>query len=110
MVQLIGVYHYMHTHQVIHRDLELRNLFLDSNMKIKVGDFGLPALIESPGERKKTICGTPNYIAPEVLFTGIIYQGDIVHPPSRGPTLSDQGRQDHLQVRADDFGIYIFGY
>jgi cell cycle serine/threonine-protein kinase CDC5/MSD2 len=44
----------VHTRQVIHR--------------IKVGDFGLSAHIESPGERKKTSCGTPNYIAPEVLF------------------------------------------
>ncbi|EPQ52390.1 Pkinase-domain-containing protein [Gloeophyllum trabeum ATCC 11539] len=68
MVQLLGACHYMHNHQVIHRDLKLGNLFLDSNMNIKVGDFGLAALIESPGERKKTICGTPNYIAPEVLF------------------------------------------
>lgn len=58
----------MHTHQVIHRDLKLGNLFLDADMNVKVGDFGLAALIESPGERKKTICGTPNYIAPEVLF------------------------------------------
>ena len=31
-------------------------------------DFGLESLIKSPGERKKTICGTPNYIAPEVLL------------------------------------------
>ncbi|RXW18558.1 hypothetical protein EST38_g7293 [Candolleomyces aberdarensis] len=68
MVQLIGACHYMHTHQVIHRDLKLGNLFLDHNMNVQVGDFGLAALIENPGERKKTICGTPNYIAPEVLF------------------------------------------
>ncbi|KAF8122144.1 kinase-like domain-containing protein [Boletus edulis] len=68
LVQIIGACNYMHTHQVIHRDLKLGNLFLDSNMNIKVGDFGLAALIENPGERKKTICGTPNYIAPEVLF------------------------------------------
>ncbi|KAF9449780.1 Pkinase-domain-containing protein [Macrolepiota fuliginosa MF-IS2] len=68
MVQLIGACHYMHTHQVIHRDLKLGNLLLDANMNIKVADFGLAALIENPGERKKTICGTPNYIAPEVLF------------------------------------------
>ncbi|GLB45196.1 putative kinase-like [Lyophyllum shimeji] len=71
MVQLMGACHYMHTHQVIHRDLKLGNLFLDANMNIKVGDFGLAALIENPGERKKTICGTPNYIAPEVLFDTI---------------------------------------
>ncbi|KAH8101081.1 kinase-like domain-containing protein [Cristinia sonorae] len=68
MVQLIGACHYMHTHQVIHRDLKLGNIFLDAHMNVKVGDFGLAALIENPGERKKTICGTPNYIAPEVLF------------------------------------------
>ncbi|KAM5543681.1 hypothetical protein V8D89_002932 [Ganoderma adspersum] len=68
MIQLIGACQYMHTHQVIHRDLKLGNIFLDKNMNVKVGDFGLAALIEIPGERKKTICGTPNYIAPEVLF------------------------------------------
>ncbi|KAL5522527.1 hypothetical protein ACEPAG_8543 [Sanghuangporus baumii] len=68
MVQLIGACHYMHMNQVIHRDLKLGNLFLDHEMNVKVGDFGLAALIENPGERKKTICGTPNYIAPEVLF------------------------------------------
>ncbi|KAI0941865.1 hypothetical protein AcV7_002434 [Taiwanofungus camphoratus] len=68
MVQLIGACHHMHTHQVIHRDLKLGNIFLDKHMNVKVGDFGLAALIENPGERKKTICGTPNYIAPEVLF------------------------------------------
>ncbi|KAF7355130.1 Serine/threonine-protein kinase [Mycena sanguinolenta] len=68
MIQLIGACHYMHGQSVIHRDLKLGNLFLDAHMNIKVGDFGLAALIETSGERKKTICGTPNYIAPEVLF------------------------------------------
>ncbi|KIY53253.1 Pkinase-domain-containing protein [Fistulina hepatica ATCC 64428] len=68
MIQLIGACAYMHNHQVIHRDLKLGNIFLDSRMRVKVGDFGLAALIENPGERKKTVCGTPNYIAPEVLF------------------------------------------
>ncbi|TIC32169.1 Pkinase-domain-containing protein [Wallemia mellicola] len=75
LVQLIGACQYMHEHSVIHRDLKLGNLFLDEFMNVKVGDFGLAALIEREGERKnkntdcpRTICGTPNYIAPEVLF------------------------------------------
>jgi len=48
--------------------LKLGNLLLDVNMNIKVAYFGLATLIENQGERKKTICGMPNYIAPEVFF------------------------------------------
>ncbi|KAG4306291.1 hypothetical protein PORY_000279 [Pneumocystis oryctolagi] len=68
LLQVLGAIKYMHSRKVIHRDLKLGNLFLDENMNIKIGDFGLAALLISDDERKKTICGTPNYIAPEVLF------------------------------------------
>ena len=36
-------------------------------MELKIGDFGLATKVDFEGERKKTLCGTPNYIAPEVL-------------------------------------------
>lgn len=36
-------------------------------MQVKIGDFGLATIVDVPGEKKKTLCGTPNYIAPEVL-------------------------------------------
>jgi polo-like kinase 1 len=36
-------------------------------MEVKIGDFGLATKLEYDGERERTICGTPNYIAPEVL-------------------------------------------
>lgn len=52
---------------MIHRDLKLGNLFLNEKMEVKIGDFGLATKLEFDGERKRTICGTPNYIAPEVL-------------------------------------------
>jgi polo-like kinase 1 len=61
---------YVHQKNVIHRDLKLGNLFLDSKMTVKIGDFGLAAQVFYTGERKKTVCGTPNYLAPEVLESG----------------------------------------
>lgn len=67
MAQLLDGMVYMHSKNVIHRDLKLGNIFLDSHMNLKIADFGLAAQILYDGERKKTICGTPNYIAPEIL-------------------------------------------
>mmetsp|Transcript_2278 Transcript_2278/g.3626 ORF Transcript_2278/g.3626 Transcript_2278/m.3626 type:complete len:564 (-) Transcript_2278:38-1729(-) len=67
MLQLLSAVKYMHSHNIIHRDLKLGNLFLSDKMEIKIGDFGLATKLEFEGERKRTICGTPNYIAPEVL-------------------------------------------
>ncbi|KKZ63109.1 hypothetical protein EMCG_02486 [[Emmonsia] crescens] len=69
MVQLCGAVKYMHKRNVAHRDLKMGNLFLDQNMDIKVGDFGLAAIVlsEKDEKRRRTLCGTPNYIAPEVL-------------------------------------------
>ena len=58
---------YLHAHRVLHRDLKLGNLFLSAGMQIKLGDFGLATKLEFEGERKRTVCGTPNYIAPEII-------------------------------------------
>ena len=65
--QLVAGMAYVHSKKVIHRDLKLGNLFLTERMQLKIGDFGLAAQVFYDGERKKTICGTPNYLAPEVL-------------------------------------------
>lgn len=53
LTQLVGACDYMHANSVIHRDLKLGNLMLDQNMDLRVGDFGLAALVKFPGERKK---------------------------------------------------------
>ncbi|XP_041973714.1 serine/threonine-protein kinase polo [Aricia agestis] len=63
---LLGV-QYLHRKRIIHRDLKLGNLFLDDDLHVKIGDFGLATKLEVEGEKKKTLCGTPNYIAPEIL-------------------------------------------
>lgn len=67
MLQIIDAVSFMHDANVIHRDLKLGNLFLNKHLNIKVGDFGLATRLESSDEKRKTICGTPNYIAPEVI-------------------------------------------
>ncbi|EFA04647.1 serine/threonine-protein kinase polo [Tribolium castaneum] len=67
MRQILNGVSYLHQRRIIHRDLKLGNLFLNDELTVKIGDFGLAATIEYEGERKKTLCGTPNYIAPEIL-------------------------------------------
>ncbi len=79
VLQLIRALKYLHSHRIIHRDLKLGNLFLTDKMELKVGDFGLATKLEFEGERKRTVCGTPNYIAPEILESksGHSYEVDI---------------------------------
>lgn len=79
MQQILQAVLYLHDKkQVIHRDLKLGNLFLNDDLQVKVGDFGLATRVEVEGERKRTLCGTPNYIAPEVLGKkGHSYEVDI---------------------------------
>lgn len=67
MIQICGGVKYMHKRNVIHRDLKMGNIFLDANMNIKIGDFGLAAVLADEQDRRTTLCGTPNYIAPEIL-------------------------------------------
>ena len=70
IIQLIKGLQYLHSHKIIHRDLKLGNLFLTDKMELKIGDFGLATKLDFDGEKKRTVCGTPNYIAPEVLSGG----------------------------------------
>ncbi|MCO5581825.1 hypothetical protein L7F22_035714 [Adiantum nelumboides] len=67
--QLINAVDYCHSRGVYHRDLKPENLLLDSQKNLKISDFGLSALPQQFREDGllHTTCGTPNYVAPEVL-------------------------------------------
>ncbi|CAM8902870.1 unnamed protein product [Rhodiola kirilowii] len=65
--QLIDAVDYCHSRGVYHRDLKPENLLLDSYGKLEVSDFGLSAFSQQGDGLLHTACGTPNYVAPEVL-------------------------------------------
>lgn len=72
MHQLIVATKDIHEQNVIHRDLKLGNLLLTDKLEVRIGDFGLAAKVASRTQRRKTMCGTPNYIAPEILDSNLL--------------------------------------
>ncbi|CAD7683656.1 unnamed protein product [Nyctereutes procyonoides] len=105
---------YLHRNRVIHRDLKLGNLFLNEDLEVKIGDFGLATKVEYDGERKKTLCGTPNYIAPEVLSKKghsfevdvwsigcIMYTLLVGKPPFETSCL----KETYLRIKKNDYSI-----
>eukprot|EP00002_Diphylleia_rotans_P033988 TRINITY_DN7278_c0_g1_i10.p1 TRINITY_DN7278_c0_g1~~TRINITY_DN7278_c0_g1_i10.p1 ORF type:complete len:378 (+),score=75.13 TRINITY_DN7278_c0_g1_i10:200-1333(+) len=65
--QLILGIEYCHMQGVCHRDLKPENLLLHDGDILKVSDFGLSAIYNQGDRLLRTTCGTPNYVAPEVL-------------------------------------------
>lgn len=66
---LLGSVEYMHNSGIVHRDIKPQNILLeskDSNRAIKVGDFGFAKRVHTP-KSLTSRCGTPSYVAPEIL-------------------------------------------
>jgi len=62
---VVMAFEYMHSKDIIYRDLKPENLLLDGQGYLKVTDFGFAKVIQ--GGRTFTLCGTPDYLAPEIV-------------------------------------------
>ena len=83
--QIIQALKYIHSKNIVHRDIKLENILLDLNNIIKICDFGVGKLIK-PGAILRDQCGTPVYMAPEII-KGEGYEGPPVDIWSAGVAL-----------------------
>jgi protein kinase X len=58
---------YLHSKQLVYRDLKPENVLIGSDGFLKLADFGFIKRLK-PGERTYTFCGTPEYLAPEIIM------------------------------------------
>ncbi|EGZ24203.1 hypothetical protein PHYSODRAFT_344650 [Phytophthora sojae] len=66
--QLLSALEYCHARNVFHRDLKLENVMITKDLKVKLIDFGLSEVVAFREQPLKTVCGTPLYCSPEILF------------------------------------------
>ena len=67
MLDMVSALEYMHSRSIVHRDIKPENILVNrisERFRLKLGDFGLSMVVKEP---IFTICGTPTYIAPEIL-------------------------------------------
>eukprot|EP00002_Diphylleia_rotans_P038849 TRINITY_DN8883_c0_g1_i2.p1 TRINITY_DN8883_c0_g1~~TRINITY_DN8883_c0_g1_i2.p1 ORF type:complete len:473 (+),score=99.82 TRINITY_DN8883_c0_g1_i2:46-1464(+) len=71
VAQIILALNYCHDHGIIHRDLKPENILVQDNGIVKLCDFGLCCTSYTVKAENQLICGSPGYIAPEVVFAEV---------------------------------------
>eukprot|EP00644_Phytophthora_capsici_P004308 jgi/Phyca11/110074/e_gw1.17.344.1 len=68
VAQVVEALKYCHSCDVIHRDIKPENLLLGYNKTVKLADFGWSVYAPKPYNHRKTFCGTPDYLSPEMVM------------------------------------------
>ena len=77
LVQVANMLNFLHSHNLIYRDLKPENLLIDNNGYLKLCDFGLCKIIEVKNELSNSFCGSAEYISPEIISgNGYDYMSD----------------------------------
>ena len=77
---ILGIKH-MHSKNIVHRDIKLENILIDLNNNIKICDFGISLILNSLSDILYDQCGTPMYMAPEILLSNKNKQVGYIGPP-----------------------------
>ncbi len=67
IAEIILAIEFLHKNNMVYRDLKPENILMDNSGHVKIADFGLSKILESSEDKAFTLCGTPQYLAPEIL-------------------------------------------
>ena len=58
---------YLHNRKIIHHDIKLENFIIGADGKVKIADFGVSVMLRNSNDKILSLCGTPNYMSPEMV-------------------------------------------